>query len=101
MLTKSDLLYDLPEELIAQHPPEKRGTCRLMILDRKAGTIEETCFSSLSNYLAPDDMLVLNDTRVINARLRGIREPSGGAVELLLLEEMSHRIWKVMVSFTI
>ncbi len=97
MLTKSDLLYDLPEELIAQHPPEKRGTCRLMILDRKAGTIEETCFSSLSNYLAPDDMLVLNDTRVINARLRGTREPSGGAVELLLLEEKDQQIWKVMV----
>lgn len=97
MLTKSDLLYELPEELIAQNPPEIRGTCRLMVLDRKAGTIEETCFGSLSNYLAPDDMLVFNDTRVINARLRGRREPSGGAAELLLLEEMSPQVWKVMI----
>jgi len=97
MLRKSDLMYDLPDELIAQYPPEKRGSCRLMVLDRAARTIEETTFPDLSGYLAPEDALVLNDTRVINARLKGIREPSGGAVELLLLEETAPCAWKVMV----
>lgn len=97
MLTKSDLVYELPEELIAQHPPENRGTCRLMVLDRKRKTIEHTVFGSLGSYLLPEDVLVLNDTRVINARLKGRRDPSGGTVELLLLEETGSCTWKVMV----
>lgn len=97
MLTKNDLIYDLPERLIAQHPPEKRGTCRLMVLNRTHRTIEETTFGRLGDHLAPEDILVLNNTRVINARLKGTREPSGGTVELLLLEKVNNLLWRVMV----
>lgn len=97
MLTKSDLMYDLPGKLIAQYPPLERGTCRLMILNRAEGTIQETTFGEAGRYLEPNDVLVLNNTRVIKARLRGVREPSGGAVELLLLEKLEPELWKVMV----
>ncbi|MCK5785795.1 MAG: tRNA preQ1(34) S-adenosylmethionine ribosyltransferase-isomerase QueA [Candidatus Sabulitectum sp.] len=97
MLTKSDLMYDLPEELIAQHPPEVRGTCRLMVLNRKERAISEIEFPRISEFFSADDTLVLNDTKVIPARLKGIREPSGGAVELLLLEKISPCKWKTMI----
>ncbi len=97
MLTKTDLMYHLPEELIAQHPPEARGTSRLMVLDRSRGTVEHTVFREISGLLSREDALVLNDTRVINARLRGERNPSGGKVELLLLESMGDNLWKVMI----
>ncbi len=97
MLTKTDLMYDLPEELIAQHPPETRGTSRLMVLHRESGTVEHTVFREIAGLLSPKDALVLNDTRVINARLKGERIPSGGKVELLLLEEMEADLWKAMI----
>lgn len=97
MLTKSDLMYDLPEELIAQHPPEVRGTCRLMILNRKDRSFSEVEFSRIADFMNADDALVLNDTRVIRARLKGEREFTGGAVELLLLEKITPLVWKTMV----
>ena len=97
MLTKSDLTYDLPEELIAQNPPEDRGTCRLMVLDRKSGSIGETVFNEIGTFFTKKDTLVLNNTKVINARLNGNRVPTGGAVELLLLEKKEDDTWKVMV----
>ncbi|PIE51529.1 tRNA preQ1(34) S-adenosylmethionine ribosyltransferase-isomerase QueA [Candidatus Fermentibacteria bacterium] len=97
MLKKSDLLYDLPEELIAQYPPKKRGTCRLMVVNRSDQSITETDFGSFSEYLTPSDILVLNNTRVINARLKGTRASTGGAVELLLLEKTKENTWKVMI----
>ena len=97
MLTKSDLMYDLPERLIAQDPPASRGTCRLMVLNRDLGTIAHTAFGEIGGFLAPEDLLVLNDTRVINARLRGVRIPSGGSVELLLLEKLEPLLWRVMI----
>lgn len=97
MLTKSDLMYDLPEELIAQHPPEERGTCRLMVLDRKSGSIGETVFGEITSFFSQPDTLVLNNTKVINARLNGHRVPTGGAVELLLLEKIEDDSWKTMV----
>ncbi len=97
MLTKSDLMYDLPEKLIAQHPPKVRGSCRLMILNRKEKTFSEIEFSGISDHISPDDALVLNDTRVIRARLKGTRESTGGAVELLLLEKITPVLWKTMV----
>lgn len=97
MLTKTDLMYDLPEELIAQHPPETRGTSRLMVLHRNSGTVEHTVFREIAGLFSPKDALVLNDTRVINARLKGERIPSGGKVELLLLEEIEADLWKAMI----
>lgn len=97
MLTRSDLMYTLPEELIAQHPPVERGASRLMVLNRKERTILHGNFSDLPGYLRGGDSIVLNDTRVINARLRGRREPTGGAVELLLLQELRRDTWRVMV----
>jgi S-adenosylmethionine:tRNA ribosyltransferase-isomerase len=97
MLTKSDLMYDLPEELIAQHPPEVRGTCRLMVLNRQDRSFREEKFSRITDFIKPEDSLVLNDTRVIRARLSGKRETTGGAVEFLLLQELSPLIWKTMV----
>ena len=97
MLTKSDLMYDLPEELIAQHPPKVRGTCRLMVLNRKDRSFHEEKFSRIREYIKPEDALVLNDTRVIRARLSGKREDTGGTVEFLLLQELSPLVWKTMV----
>jgi len=97
MLTKSDLMYDLPEELIAQHPPEVRGTCRLMVVNREERSFHEVKFSRITDFIKPEDSLVLNDTRVIRARLSGTRKSTGGAVEFLLLQELSPLVWKTMV----
>jgi len=73
----SELDYDLPEELIAQRPSEKRDEARMLILDRTPGTIREDVFRNIAAYLQPGDCLVLNDTRVIRARLHG-HKPTGG-----------------------
>jgi S-adenosylmethionine:tRNA ribosyltransferase-isomerase len=80
----SDFDFDLPESLIAQHPSEKRGGSRLLVLSRDEG-IAHTAFTQLGRYLVPGDLLVVNNTRVFPARLLGYRLPSGGAVECLLL----------------
>jgi len=82
----SDFDYTLPERLIAQFPAARRDASRLMVLHRSHGTIEHRVFGDLPEYLCPDDCLVLNDTRVIPARLIGTREGSGGKMELLLLQ---------------
>jgi S-adenosylmethionine:tRNA ribosyltransferase-isomerase len=97
MLTKSDLMYELPEELIAQRPPVLRGTSRLMILNRREQSFREVEFGRITDFLAPDDALVLNNTRVIRARLKGCRTVTGGSVELLLIEKLKPLIWKTMV----
>src|SRR6187401_300505 len=80
----SDFDFELPEELVAQHPPRQRGESRLLVLDRRTGAITHTMFSRLPSFLREGDRLVLNDTRVFPARLLGHRVPSGGAVECLL-----------------
>jgi S-adenosylmethionine:tRNA ribosyltransferase-isomerase len=90
-------MYTLPEELIAQHPPCERGASRLMVLNRGERTIRHRNFADLPEYLEGGDAIVLNDTRVINARLKGRREPTGGAVELLLLQELGPDSWRVMI----
>jgi S-adenosylmethionine:tRNA ribosyltransferase-isomerase len=77
--------FELPDELIAQEPPQLRGQSRLMVVDRRRGTIDHTSFPSLLTYLRPGDLLVLNDTKVFPARLIGHRVPTGGSVECLLL----------------
>ncbi len=93
-----DFDYDLPQELIAQTPVERRDASRLMILDRKAGTIEETEFSRITELFSPGDLLVVNDTRVLPARLFGEKE-SGGRVEVFLLRRMTGQdeVWSCLL----
>lgn len=82
----SDFDYDLPQELIAQEPPEQRGSEKMMVLHRSTGKIEHRSIADIGEYLEAGDLLVVNDTKVFPARLRGIWSDTGGAVELLLLE---------------
>ena len=93
----SDFYYELPEELIAQDPLEDRGASRMLAVDRVTGEVTDTHFSRLLDYLRPGDTLVINDTKVIPARLLGVREPSGGAVEVLLLKRRTDQIWETLV----
>ena len=92
----SDFNYDLPEELIAQTPLDKRDDSRLMTMDRISGTISHRRFYELPQLLRPGDCLVLNDSRVLPARLYGVREPSGGAVEVLLLRQLEGDNWECL-----
>ena len=93
----SDFYYDLPEELIAQTPLEQRDTSRLMTLDRKTGKVEHHHFYDLLDYLNPGDCLILNNSRVLPARLLGHRMPGGGACEVLLLIDRGDNIWECLV----
>ncbi len=90
-----DFWYDLPEELIAQTPLEQRDTSRLMALDRKTGHVSHKHFYDILDEINPGDCLVLNDSRVLPARLLGHR-PSGGAVELLLLRDLGDGMWECL-----
>ena len=90
-----DFWYDLPEELIAQTPLENRDTSRLLVLDRKTGEVKHQHFYDIIEYLKPGDCLVMNDSRVLPARLLGHR-PTGGAVELLLLRDLGDRKWECL-----
>ncbi len=95
----SDFDYNLPAELIAQHPPEQRDAARMLVVDRVRGDWRDSSFSSLPDELKTGDTLVVNNTRVIPARLIGRREPSGGRVELLLvrqLDEGQPRVWETL-----
>ena len=96
-LLKKDFYYELPEELIAQDPLEKRDESRLLTLDRKSGELSHRVFRDIIGYLDPGDCLVLNNTKVIPARLLGVREGSGGAVEILLLKRLSDNEWETIV----
>ena len=90
-----DFYYDLPEELIAQTPLEKRDTSRLMVLDRNTGEVNHKHFYDILEYLKPGDCLVMNDSRVLPARLLGHR-PTGGAVEVLLLRDLGNKCWECL-----
>ena len=90
-----DFYYDLPEELIAQTPLEKRDTSRLMVLDRSTGKVSHKHFYDILDYLEPGDCLVMNDSRVLPARLLGHR-PTGGAVEVLLLRDLGDKCWECL-----
>ncbi|MBO5552394.1 MAG: tRNA preQ1(34) S-adenosylmethionine ribosyltransferase-isomerase QueA [Lachnospiraceae bacterium] len=96
-LLKSDFYYDLPEELIAQDPLERRDDSRLLVLDKDTGAISHDIFHNITEYLRPDDLLVLNNTRVIPARLLGVKEGTGAAVELLLLKNKGADVWECLV----
>lgn len=93
----SDFDYDLPAEFIAQTPLEPRDTSRLMVLDRSSERIIHTQFNQLGKYLNPGDLLVVNETRVIPARIHGKKIPSGGKVEILLLAWRESQTWEALV----
>ncbi|MEG1578786.1 MAG: S-adenosylmethionine:tRNA ribosyltransferase-isomerase, partial [Oscillospiraceae bacterium] len=93
----SDFYYDLPQELIAQTPLERRDGSRLLTLNKATGETEHRHFFDLPEYLHPGDCLVLNDSRVLPARLLGHRVPSGGAVEVLLLIDKGNKTWECLV----
>lgn len=92
----SDFDFDLPEELIAQHPLEKRDASRLMVLDKKTGSIEHRHFHDVMEYLNEGDTLVLNNTRVMPARLIGEKEGTGGKIEFLLLKRLEGDKWECL-----
>lgn len=93
----SDFYYDLPEELIAQSPADKRDSSRLLVYNRRTGSIEDRIFHDIIEYLEPGDVLVRNVTRVIPARLYATREETGGAMEFLLLKRVSETDWECLV----
>ncbi len=93
----SDFDYNLPKELIAQDPLEDRSASRLMVLHRKSGTIEHRVFHDIVEYLRPGDCLVRNNTKVIPARLFGMREDTGATIELLLLKRRENDVWETLV----
>lgn len=93
----ADFFYHLPKEFIAQHPVSPRDSSRLLVYDRKLDQVEHRTFSDLVELLNEEDLLVLNQTRVIRARLYGNKIPSGGKIELLLLREFNQDRWEVMV----
>ena len=93
----SDFYYDLPQELIAQDPLEDRSASRLMVLDKETGEIQHHVFRDIINYLNPGDCLVINDTKVIPARLIGAKEETGAKIEGLLLKRGADDVWETLV----
>ena len=96
-LKTSDYYFDLPQELIAQDPLEDRAASRLLVMNRETGEIEHRVFREITEYLRPGDTLVLNDTKVIPARLLGTKEGTGANVEILLLKRLSDKQWETLV----
>lgn len=94
-MKKSDFYFDLPEELIAQTPLERRDSSRMLHIDKKTGSLEHRHFYDLPEYLHPGDCLVLNDSRVLPARLIGSR-PTGGSIELVLLRDLGEGRWECL-----
>lgn len=95
-MKKSDFYYELPQQLIAQTPVEPRDNSRLLVFDRTESRIEHKTFYSICDYLREGDCLILNDTRVLPARLYGIKEETGARVEFLLLSQRQNDVWEVM-----
>ena len=92
-----DFYYDLPEELIAQDPLEDRSSSRLLVLDKKTGKTQHRIFKDIVEYLRPGDCLVINDTKVIPARLFGVKKDTGAKIEVLLLKRRENDIWETLV----
>ncbi len=97
VLRKQDFYYDLPEELIAQDPLEDRSASRLLVLDKETGEVQHRHFTDVIEYMKPGDCVVINDTKVIPARLLGEREETGGHVEVLLLRRLTGDDWECLV----
>ncbi len=92
----SDFYYDLPQELIAQTPMVPRDMSRLMVIDKNTGEVEHKIFKDLIDYLRPGDCLILNDTRVIPARIYGVKKETGAVVEFLLLKQSENNVWECL-----
>ena len=97
LMKTEDFNYELPEELIAQSPLEKRDNSKLMILDKNTGDIKHTHFNEIIDELDSNDILVMNDTKVIPARLYGVKEDTDAAIEILMLKEEKKDIWQCLV----
>ena len=97
MMDVKDFYYELPQELIAQDPLEDRSSSRLMVLDKKTGAVEHHIFKDITSYLNPGDCLVLNNTKVIPARLYGVKEGTLANIEILLLKRKENDIWETLV----
>ncbi len=97
MLHKSDFYFELPKELIAQDPLTDRSASRLLVLDKKTGEVEHHMFREIIDYLNPGDCLVLNNTKVIPARLLGVKEETGAGIEVLLLKRKEKDVWECLV----
>ncbi|MGN0443367.1 MAG: tRNA preQ1(34) S-adenosylmethionine ribosyltransferase-isomerase QueA [Acutalibacteraceae bacterium] len=95
-MKKSDFFYDLPQELIAQHPSEKRDESRMMVLDRQSGEVQHKHFFDIVDELEKGDCLILNNTKVLPARIYGVKEKTGAHVEFLLLNDKGNDIWEVI-----
>ena len=96
-LKTSDYYFDLPKELIAQDPLEDRSASRLLVMDRQTGATSHHIFKEICSFLKPGDCLVLNNTKVIPARLLGAKEDTGASVEILLLKRMENDVWETLV----
>lgn len=96
-MKRQDFYFDLPEELIAQDPLEDRSSSRLLVLDKKTGATSHHIFREIKDYLKPGDCLVINDTKVIPARLYGHKEETGALIEILLLKRRENDIWECLV----
>ena len=95
-MKRSDFYYELPEELIAQTPVEPRSASRMMILDRRSGEVGHSHFYNLCSFLKKGDLLVLNDSRVLPARIYGEKEGTGSFIEFLLLEQKENMVWEIL-----
>ena len=96
-MKKSEFWFDLPQEQIAQTPMEPRDHSRLLVMDRQSGACSHHHFYDIIDYLNPGDLLVVNDSRVIPARLYGIKPDTGGHIEVLLLEQKEKDVWEALV----
>src|SRR5215212_3789291 len=93
----SEFDYELPDDLIAQQPLERRDASRMLVLDRETSTWTDASFRGFPQHLRPNDVVVVNNSRVIPARLSGRRRETGGAVEIFLVREVEPRIWEALV----
>lgn len=96
-LKTDDFDYDLPQERIAQSPLEERESCKMFVLDRESGEMSHRIFSDITEYIKPDDLLILNETRVLPARLHGLRAATGARLEVLLLKELDEGLWECLI----
>ena len=96
-MKRQDFYFELPEELIAQDPLEDRSASKLLVLDKETGEVFHRSFKEIADYLEPGDCLVLNDTKVIPARLIGTKEDTGGKIEVLLLKRGEGNVWETLV----
>ena len=96
-MTTEEFDFDLPKELIAQTPLEKRDTSRLLVLDKQTGEITHRHFTDIISYMEKGDTLVLNDTKVIPARLYGVKEGTGAVIEILMLQDKGSNVWECLV----